>query len=368
LQLSKLSSQGFRNLSSETVSFGSGVTLVTGENAQGKTSLLEAVALVCGQRSFRTAAMADIARDGSGFRADAVIGRGGTRELVGVAWSRGGGRQFSRGAKASDFREVSALAPAVFLAPEHQALLTGSPALRRRFLDRLVFGLKPAAGDDLSRYATALRERNALLARARSGRGPDAPGELEAWTEELAIAGAAVRRHRRFALEVWSAAFADLAGRAGGAYRRIRVGYAGEGDTAAAIRKSCERLLDVERRRGYSLAGPHRDDLLWTRESRPFAPLASAGEIARTVALAKLAEWRVIAQAAGETPLFAADDFDSGLSESWVGEFLDQLPREATVLLTTTSSPARWGRRAARVLVVRDGSASPLPLLRAVEA
>jgi recombinational DNA repair ATPase RecF len=177
-----------------------------------------------------------------------------------------------------------------------------------------------------------------------------------------------VRRHRRLALEVWARAFGDLARQAGASYAGIGVAYAGEGETAGEIRRACERLLEVERRRGYSLAGPHRDDLVWTREGRPYAPLASAGEIARTVALAKLAEWRVIAEAAGETPLFAADDFDAGLSEGWVREFLDQLPQEATVLLTTTSSPARWAHRAARVLVVRDGSVSPLPLLRAVEA
>jgi len=289
---------------------------------------------------------------------------------VALAWSRGAGREFWRGTKASDFREISALAPAVFLAPEHQALLTGSPSLRRRFLDRLVFGLKPAAGDDLTRYATALRERNALLAHARLGRSTGTPGELEAWTEELAIAGSAVRRHRRAALGTWGAAFEELAREAGGDYGRIRVAYAADGDSDSpeALRKACERLVAVERRRGYSMAGPHRDDLLWTREGRPLAALASTGEIVRTVALAKLAEWRVVAEAAGEAPLFAADDFDAGLSESWARELLDRLPDEATVLLTTTSAPARWSRRAAAVLVVRDGTVSPLPVLRAVEA
>jgi DNA replication and repair protein RecF len=370
LQLSEFSSQGFRNLSSGTVSFGGGLTLVTGENAQGKTSLLEALALVCGQRSFRAAAMADMARDGSQFRAEAVLDRRGVRERVGVAWSRGAGRVFSRGSKASDFREISALSPAVFLAPEHQALLTGAPSLRRRFLDRIVFGLRPAAADDLTRYATALRERNALLAHARLGRSPGTPGELEAWTEELAIAGSAVRRHRRAALRIWGDAFEELAREAGAEYGRIRVTYAVEGDSDSpeGLRAACERLAAIECRRGYSLAGPHRDDLLWSREGRPLAALASTGEVVRTVALAKLAEWRVVAEAAGEPPLFAADDFDAGLSESWAREFVERLPEEATVLLTTTSAPARWSRRAAAVLVVRDGTVSPLPVLRAVEA
>jgi recombinational DNA repair ATPase RecF len=122
------------------------------------------------------------------------------------------------------------------------------------------------------------------------------------------------------------------------------------------------------------MAGPHRDDLLWTRRGKPLASQASAGEALRTVALAKLAEWSAVAKAGGEPPLFAADDFDAGLSEAWVEEFWDALPREATILLTTTSTPTRWARRASTLLEVSRGSVTAQtlrprqPLLRAVEA
>jgi len=303
LQLFEFASHGFRNLSPDPVSFGAGVTLVTGENAQGKTNLLEAVALLCGQRSFRGASPAEMAADGARFAIEATVsGRRGS-ERIGVTWSREEGRAFTRSGKTSGFREISELAPAVFLAPEHRDLVTGAPADRRRFLDRLVVGMRPAAGDDLVRYATALRERNALLARWKSARVAGSDDELAAWTEELSVAGASVRRHRRAALAAWELEFRESVSRAGGDYAEIQVSYVGGSGSPDEIRAACQRLSALERRRGYSLAGPHRDDLSWTRRGRALAAEASSGEIARTVALARLAQWRSVAAAAGEPPL-----------------------------------------------------------------
>jgi DNA replication and repair protein RecF len=246
--------------------------------------------------------------------------------------------------------------------------LTGSPSVRRRFLDRLVLGLKPAAGDDLSRYATALSERNALLSRTRQGRqAPPAAGELEAWTEELSVAGSAVRRRRREALTVWHRHFADLASTLGGA-GEISVAYSADGDSVEQLRAACERLLPLERRRGYSMAGPHRDDLVFSRGGRALATQASAGEIARTAARIKLAEWSAVAGECGQTPLFAADDFDAGLSEGWAEEFFDAIPANTCVLLTSAAPSARFTRRAAGVLEVRQGFVSAPRALRAVKA
>jgi len=366
LHLFELTSHGFRNLSPDSVGFPSGVTLVTGENAQGKTNLLEALALLCGQRSFRGASGAEMARDGERFDVEASLsGRRGS-ERIAVTWSREEGRAFLRSGKAATFREISELAPAVFLAPEHRELLSGPPSGRRRFLDRLVMGIRPAAGGDLVRYAAALRERNALLSRWRAG-SPGREDELEAWTEELAVAGASVRRHRRTALETWEKEFSELARAAGGDLAEIRVAYAGAGDSPEEIRSACRRLAALEKRRGHSLAGPHRDDLEWSRRGRPLASEASSGEIARTVALVRLAEWRAVQAGTGESPLFGADDFDAGLSESSAEEFFAALPPNAAVVLTTAAPPARWARRAAQVIEVRDGVASTPRTLYAVQ-
>ncbi len=368
MQLFEFSSHGFRNLSPDPVSFGAGVTLVTGENAQGKTNLLEAVALLCAQRSFRGAGSADMASDGEHFSIAGISRNRRGEDRITASWSREEGRQFTLGGKSAGFREISERAPAVFLAPEHRELITGPPAVRRRFLDRLVLGLKPAAGDDLARYGAALRERNALLARAKMGRAAAGAAELEAWTEELCLVGSAVRSHRGDALAAWDEEFRALAGEAGGDYAGIRVTYAGNGESADEMRRTCQRLASLERRRGYSLAGPHRDELFWSRRGRRLSAEASAGEIARTVALARLAEWRSLAKATGELPLFGADDFDAGLSEAWSEDFFEALPGEAAVLLTSTAPVARWSGRVAAVVEMRRGlAAAPRPL-RAVAA
>ena len=367
MQLFDVTTQGFRNLTPDPVSFGAGITLVAGENAQGKTNLLEAVAVICGQRSFRNAAPAEMARDGERFAVRAVVAARRGEERVAVTWSREEGRAFARGEKAAGFREISELAPAVFLAPEHRELVSGSPASRRRFLDRLVVGMKPAAGDDLVRYGRALKERNALLSRWRLS-GGGAEDELQAWTEELATAGAAVRRHRRNALESWDAEFRALAAEAGGDLADVRAACTAATDSPDEIRAACRRLSGLEKKRGHSLAGPHRDDVAWTRRGRPLAAEASAGEIARTVALARLAEWRSVAAASGEAPLFAVDDFDASLSEASAEEFFKALPRGAAVVLTTAAPASRWARRADAVIEVRRGTASGPRALRAVRA
>ncbi len=342
------------------------MTVVAGENAQGKTNLLEAIALVCGQRSFRGARPQEMAAGEAGFRVEAVVARESGAETLAVEWSPGAGRKFTRSGKEIGFREASRLAPAVFLSPEHRDLLTGGRASRRRFLDRLALFCKAAAGEDLARFERALAHRNALLARMREGSGGRDAEELGAWTEEFVLAGAAVRRHRTEALQKWLAFFAPLCVEAGAEYAEIRVDYSAGGESEEDLRAACARLSTAERRRGHCLTGPQRDDLVWTRGSRPLAATASAGELARVVALTKLAEWRAVAQAAGEAPLFGVDEVDVHLSAGAVEALFKALPPADTVLLTTASEPARWRRLAGPAAVVEMRAGRVLDRPRAV--
>lgn len=305
-----------------------------------------------------------MAADGNEFSVEVSVSRGAVDERLRAEWNRDEGRRFFRGEKPVSFREAAAQAPAVFLAPEHRELLTGPPSVRRRFLDRLVFASRPGGGSDLVRYERALKERNALLWRARDRRTPET--ELETWTEEVVLAGTAVRRHRLVALREWLEIFHSLARAAGPEYSTISVGYVPGGGTEEDLRRELARLSSVERRRGHTMAGPHRDDLAWARNGKPLAACASAGEIHRAVALVKLAEWGTVERAAGESPLLAVDDFDAGLSPAWVEAFLTELPREGTVLLTTASEPSPWKRWATKVLEIREGRVGGRP--RAIRA
>jgi DNA replication and repair protein RecF len=343
------------------------MTLLVGENAQGKTNVLEAVALLCGQRSFRKARPAEMAGSDAGFSVSGVLREGFDSARLTMAWTPDTGRRFERDGVAATFRDASRLAPAVFLAPEHRDLVTGSPAARRRFLDRLLLASRPAAGDDLARYEKALRCRNALLARIKTGTSVSRD-ELAAWTDELVLAGSVLRRKRREALESWAVFFRPLVEAAGREYAAVSVSYVSDGDTEQEFRAACDRVASAERRRGHSLAGPHRDDLAWTRGGLPLSGRASSGEIQRIVALAKLAEWKSVAHATGEAPLLGVDDFDAGLSAGWVEAFFDSLPDGVTAILTTASDPAKWRRWTAAVVEMRAGRPTAHEALRAVNA
>ena len=359
MRLTELSARGFRNLAPDPVFFGSGITLISGENAQGKSNLLEAVAMVCGQRSFRRASPEEMAADGESFAIAAGLTWGARQERLGVSWARGVGRRFTRSGKPSSFREASALAPAVFFAPEHRDLIVGSPALRRRFLDRLALHCRPAAGEDLARYERALASRNALLARGDVGKA--AGEELEAWTEEVVGSGWEVRRHRQEALALWKEIFRELADQAGPEYGRVSSVYQMEESTPEELRQSLKRLAPMERRRGHTLKGPHRDDLVWSRNGRPLAGQASAGEIHRIVGLVKFAEWRTVAAMTEEKPLLAIDEFDAGLSPGWVEALISSLPAAETVLLTSAAEPGRQAPWVGHILEIRSGRAVARP-------
>ena len=204
------------------------------------------------------------------------------------------------------------LAPAVFLAPEHRELVTGAPSARRRFLDRLVLGLKPAAGDDLVRYSAALRERNALLARWKSG----AAGQrrrargLDGGARPRRL-GRAPPPHR--GARGLGSRFPAARARAPAVISpTIEAAYTGGDDSADEMRTAVGRVAALERRRGYTLAGPQRDDLIWRRRGRALAAEASSGEIARTVALAKLAEWKRRREGRGRAPALRRRRFRRG--------------------------------------------------------
>jgi recombinational DNA repair ATPase RecF len=186
--------------------------------------------------------------------------------------------------------------------------------------------------------------------------------ELDAWTEEFVRAGAAVRRHRALALSEWLSFFGPLCLEAGPEYA-LRVHYSAGGESEEDLRTACERFSSAERRRGHCLAGPQRDDLVWIRGGMPLAATASAGELSRVAAMTKLAEWRAVARAAGEAPLFGVDEFDAHLSAGGVEALLEALPPAETVLLTTASEPSRWRRMApgAAVVEMRAGHVHERP-------
>jgi DNA replication and repair protein RecF len=325
VHLTSLEVQGFRNATRTTLETAAPIVVLFGDNAQGKTNLLEAVSVLATLKSFREPrssrwVQTDAVSSRIEGRLDGPIGRQVLR------WS------FDAGARnlAIDDKTVNDVAlwfgavRAIVVAPEHTRLVRGEPVERRQFLDRAVFTARPAFLDVARAYRKVVEQKGALL---RSGRATDR--ELDAWDDELVSLGTQVVGARAALLAELATPFAEVHGRiAGSTDVRVRMCGAGAADDVESdLRRTLVEQRAEERRRGLVLVGPHRDDLAIEIEGRSARRFASQGQ-ARTLVLAlKLAELGA-ARARGMHPLFLVDDLSSELDRG-------RLARVSEVLLET---------------------------------
>jgi DNA replication and repair protein RecF len=353
--LVSLTTESFRNLEPLQWSPGPGSHLLVGGNGAGKTSLLEAVYVLATTKSFRTAQIADCVRWGAGGFRLAGEAAGAARIRLEVAWTRApGGRTASAdgaeksravNGKPSSLGDHLAALPVVAWTAGDAELTTGPPLGRRRFLDRGVIGLRPAALDLLARYRRAIGHKRDLLA----GRRRPPPAELASWNELLAAAGAEIVALRgayaeRLTTELAAVeAAAALPFPAIGLTYRPRPAAALEGG-AEALYVALERAAGDELARGRPLVGPHRDDLEIAWGGHPMRGTVSAGE-RKAAGLLLLAAHGRVAAAAGRAPVHLLDDADAELAPATLAALWRVFTGPAAVgfqLLATSNRPAVW--------------------------
>ena len=317
--LHSLRAVGFRNIKNERVEFSPGVNLLYGNNAEGKTNLLEAVYYFARGKSFRGAHDRELCGFDSPFyeiEAD-FTGGGRKRTLL----YRYGGREKIRkinGAPADSAADMIGHFRAVLFHPEHLSLVKGSPALRREFLNIAISQVDPGYIPLYASYQKILDNRNSLLKMAGKGL-PIEGDEIAVWSERLAQYAAKIAHARYRYIEKLAPYAHDILSDISGGRENIRISYESEfGDESIPIlsEKYATLLLsDVKREiaAGFTVFGPHHDDigiLLGDHTAREYA---SQGQ-QRSITLAmKLSEGEVSNDISGEYPVFLFDDVMSEL-------------------------------------------------------
>lgn len=364
----------FRNYLDETVELGPGLTVVTGSNAQGKTTLLEAIATLALTRSPRAGSAAELIRWGEpACQVQARIRRPDGPVALDMRVERGDGDRAVRtthvDGKARPARALLGVCPVVLFWPEDLMLVKGGPEGRRRLLDVVLSQLDARVAAELVRYRRVLEQRNALLRQARLGTGSLAA--LPAFTQELARAGGFIQVARARLCAALAAlaepALAELSG--GGEELGLR--YLAEGvdggdpgldatAAAAALSAALGARAAEEAARGVTVVGPHRDDVEVVLGGRPARTTASQGQQRSIVLALKLAEVRHVGAVAGMAPVLLLDDVLSELDGRRRERLLAGLgatSAAAQALLTTAEDSALdlAGLGAARRLVVEGG-------------
>jgi DNA replication and repair protein RecF len=347
VHLARLELRDFRCYTEAVVELPPGVTAICGANAQGKTSLLEAVGWVATGQSFRgvpDSALVRASAEAAILRAEIVDGER-TQLLEAEIKAQGRNRVLLNHHALQRRRDLLELMRVTVFAPDDLQLVKGGPAGRREYLDDLLVSVSPRYEAARADFERVLRQRNALL---KSGaRGDDGLSTLDVFDTQLAAAGAELVRGRRKLLgrlvpEV-SRAYGQLAGPDTPVTARYEAEWIPEGtddgDLGAALLDALGARRRSELDRGVTLAGPHRDEwhlLIGGLESRSHA---SQGE-QRSLALAlRLGGHRVCTELTGSPPVLLLDDVFSELDERRAVALVEHLDRGQTLVTTAGAVP-----------------------------
>jgi DNA replication and repair protein RecF len=361
--LESLEANNFRNLRG-AAAFSGGLNILSGENGQGKTNWLEAIAVLAATRSFRTAKL----QDAVNFGRDTAIIRGSVRESpeivrdLQVVIAGGSKIQMINGKKESVHRYLGQLHTVVFNSDELE-IVRGLPDSRRRFLDGGIVSLHPPFIQVFADFNRVLKQKNSLLTTARDHGDPieKVRDSLEPWNEQLVRIAAKIHRARlRFIERINEVLEKKLFGR-----EELTIRYQssleGKGDLADYEKLITERLairIQAELASGHALIGTHRDDMELKFDGHDIRKFGSAGQQRSALLLLQLANISVYHATRGEYPLFLIDDIDAELDYRRIGKLLEFLNGRAQAFVTTSkeSFVEKFGS-SATIFKVENGEA-----------
>lgn len=323
MRLTEIGLDRFRNLRSTSIGIPPAGAVLVGSNGQGKTNFLEAIHYLALFRSFRGVRQREViafGEEGFGVTGEAVYADGAARRVT-VTGDRSRRRIAVDGHGPLNPAEAVGTVLTVLLAPSDLQIVIGPPAERRRYLDALLARTGGRHWRAIHAHTRALRQRNEAL-RARV-----ADRELDAWDESLIASGAGLVVARAILAARLDGLFADLAGRiapepepeAGLRYRpSVPVGAEEALDpveVARAWRSALVERRPLDRRRGWTSVGLHRDDLELLLGGRSLGRFGSLGQ-QRTAAIAlRLAEARILEDETGRAPVLLLDDVFAEVDE-----------------------------------------------------
>ena len=345
MRLVSLAVQDYRNIEQASLTPGRELTVICGDNGQGKTNLLEAVWLLTGGKSFRGGKDAELVRRGAPFAVlegvvEAADGRQDTlRILIGPPGSDRPGRTAKlNGADKGRATNLAGLFTAVVFDPGHLSLVKGAPEGRRKFLDAALCQLYPGYLAVYRRYVRILTQKNSLLRNFKEGSPAENHEILSALNTQLAAAGEEIQRRRREFLALLAPLaeqnYAELSRGA----EQMRLEYAAQfepGGLAALL--AAQRQKEILA--GSSLYGPHREDLSILLDGEAAKVYASQGQQRSCVLSLKLAEAAAAAAVTGEHPVMLLDDVLSELDEHRRSYLLTRM-REKQTFVTACDDTA----------------------------
>lgn len=310
------------------------VTLITGSNGGGKTTLLEAIMVALNGKSFKGSDKELLKNGGEWWRIDMELDNQ-DRTVKFTAAHPTKRKSFVIDDKTTARMPAAANYPTVLFEPEDLRLLHGSPSRRRQFIDRFAAQINPGYNKIVSRYERALQQRNKLL---KIGDGLDA---LFAWNVSLSEYGAQIIDARVRLIEQLNAGLNTTYDTIAQSDDTVSIHYSHTliDHTQQKLLRELESQYERDRILGVTTVGPHRHDVLFEFNGSPAISVASRGEV-RTIVLAlKFLEVDIIQQLTNEQPIVLLDDVFSELDEKRQTHLATKF-KDHQIIMTSASASA----------------------------
>jgi len=366
MECNRIQIRDFRNIESACIDFQSGVNILCGENAQGKTNLLEAISFAALGKSFRTSHDEEMIRFGAeSCEVSLDFTDSVRRQNITVRMMAGKRKHIEQNkVKIGRVSDIVGSFRTVLFCPEHLSLIKEGPGERRNYLDIALSQLYPVYLKSLQKYNQLLKQRNQLIRAAEDDRRTF-DSTVEFWSVQLAKEAALISRYRyRYLKEAekhMKSCFAEMMGDKEmpaalycGSSKQSSEEYEDIERTEEAYRTLLMSHHDREIGAGSTLWGIHKDDVEIMLNEKPARQFASQGQ-QRSLALAmKLAEGEVCASVCGEKPVFLFDDVFSELDSTRRAYLSGKM--EGRQVIITTCEPS--GIVGGKMIHVKSGAFS----------
>ena len=302
----KIVLDGFRNIRDRQIDTSAKQIILTGENGQGKTNLLEAVYMLCYGTSFRTQNIKEIVTHGreSFYLCSVFEDSQGLERKAEVIFSDGKKHIRLDGKDIKDRKELIYCLPCIVFSHDDIEFVRGEPENRRRFFDQTMTMYDPVFFDDLRRYKLILKQRNAAIKDQRTEL-------LDIYDQKLASYGLQIMKSRRAVADSFSAIFPDIYNAVSLEDRGIEISYRPSWNEDLGIDGVLEKLesqRDVDLKMNTTTSGPHRDRFLINDRNGLFTSSASTGQMRLASLVFRSAQAAFYRQKTGQNPIFLIDD------------------------------------------------------------
>ena len=326
--------ENFRNYDKQEIELNKNINIIYGNNAQGKTNIIESEFLCAYGKSFRAK------KDSELIKFDKVncnvevsyskIDREGTiKAEIGEKKTF-----FANGVKQNKISDIIGKINVVIFTPDDIEIIKEGPQKRRRFLDMMISSLRPNYLHLLNSYNKVLEQRNNFLRQIKLENKN--PAMLDIWDEQLAEYSYKIYEYRKYFIEKISNSIEDihsLITKSG--KEEIKIKYISNSKNKESFLENLKKSRSVDIKRGFTATGVHRDDFMIYINSRPVSIFGSQGQQRTTILTLKLCELKIVKEEIGDNPILLLDDYMSELDEKRRTSFLENIKGNQVIITCT---------------------------------